>query len=277
MILSNPPSQFRGPLKAVILDWAGTVIDFGSCAPVEAFLRLFAARGVSLSPEEARRPMGVDKRTHLRQLVSIPAVARRWRRRCGREPDEADLDALYREFLPLQLEVIRQRAAPVPGALEALAGLRGRGLKIGSTTGYSREVMEALVPEAARLGFNPGSIVCASDAPAGRPEPWMALLSAQQLRVFPMAAVLKVGDTLPDIAEGLNAGMWAAGVSLTGNELGLDEAAFKLLPPDELEARQAEITARMLQAGAHYVIDGLWDLPRVVDEINLRLANGERP
>jgi phosphonoacetaldehyde hydrolase len=158
-----------------------------------------------------------------------------------------------------------------------LAGLRGRGLKIGSTTGYSREVMDALVPEAARLGFNPASIVCASDAPAGRPEPWMALLSAQQLRVFPMAAVLKVGDTLPDIAEGLNAGMWAAGVSLTGNELGLDEAAFKLLLPAELEARRFEITARMLQAGAHAVIDGLWDLPRVVDEINLRLANGERP
>jgi phosphonoacetaldehyde hydrolase len=105
----------------------------------------------------------------------------------------------------------------------------------------------------------------------------MALLSAQQLRAFPMAAVLKVGDTVPDIAEGRNAGMWAAGVSLTGNELGLDEAAFKQLAPAELEARRLEITGRMLQAGARAVIDGLWDLPQVVDEINLRLAGGERP
>ena len=274
---TNPPHPYRGPLKAVILDWAGTVVDFGSFAPVAAFVRLFEGNGVALTVEAARRPMGKDKKSHLRELLSLPSVTECWRSMMGREPDETDVERLYLDFLPLQLAVLLERASLIPGALGAVAELRRRGLKIGTTTGYSRELVDLLVPDAARRGFCPDSVVCASDVPAGRPEPWMALLSAQQLKAYPMAALVKVGDTLPDISEGLNAGMWAVGLSLSGNELGLDEAAFKRLPPDELSARRAEISDRMFQAGAHYVVDGIWDLPPVLDEINLHLANGEQP
>jgi phosphonoacetaldehyde hydrolase len=267
----------RGPLKAVILDWAGTVVDYGSFAPVAAFVRLFEQHGVAITIEEARRPMGMDKKSHILELLSMNSVKERWRSITGREPDEAGVEKLYQDFLPLQREALLERAGLIPGTLEAVAEFRRGGLKVGSTTGYSRELMDVLVPEAARRGFTPDSVVCASDVPAGRPEPWMALLSAQQMRVYPPKVIVKVGDTLPDIAEGLNAGMWAVGLALTGNELGLDEEAVKRLPTEELSARRAHITSRMLQAGAHYVVDGLWDVPRVLDEIEARLARGEGP
>ena len=133
------------------------------------------------------------------------------------------------------------------------------------------------MPEAARRGYRPDSVVCVTDVPVGRPEPWMALHSAMELRVYPPAAIVKVGDTIPDIEEGLNAGMWTVAVALTGNELGLNAEDLAALPPATLAERREQARARLMAAGAHDVIDGIWALPAVIEEIETRLAAGERP
>jgi phosphonoacetaldehyde hydrolase len=184
---------------------------------------------------------------------------------------------MYEEFIPLQLRVLANYADPIPGAVETIAELRQRGVKIGSTTGYNRQMMNVLVPEAIRRGYQPDSIVCVSDVPAGRPEPWMALRSAMELRAYPPALCVKVGDTVPDIQEGLNAGMWSVAVALTGNELGLTTGELAALSVDELETRRERAHLRLADAGAHYVIDGIWSLPQVLDDIEERLAGGEQP
>jgi phosphonoacetaldehyde hydrolase len=138
-------------------------------------------------------------------------------------------------------------------------------------------MMQVLAPEAMRRGFQPDSIVCVSDVLAGRPEPWMALRSAMELRAYPPERVVKVGDTVPDIEEGLNAGMWTVAVALTGNELGLTAEELGALSPDELETRRERAHLHLADAGAHYVIDGIWSLPLVLEDIDERLANGEQP
>ena len=165
----------------------------------------------------------------------------------------------------------------MPGTLDALKDFRGRGLKIGSTTGYTGEMMALLVNEAKKRGYEPDATVCATDVPAGRPEPWMCLQNAMCLQIFPMEAIVKVGDTLPDIEEGLNAGMWTVGLAKTGNELGLNEAEVAKLPADTLAAKLAVARQRMRQTGAHYVVDSISDVSPILDEINARLARGERP
>ena len=269
--------RLTGPIKAVILDWAGTVVDHGSIAPVMAFIEVFRRRGVGISLQEARAPMGMHKCDHIRAITKMPMVAALWNSVHGRPPAEADVLAMYEEFIPLQISVLADYADPIPGAVETIARLRERGIKIGSTTGYDRRMMEVLAPEAARRGFRPDSIVCVSDVPAGRPEPWMALRSAMELRAYPPALVVKVGDTVPDIEEGLNAGMWTVAVALTGNELGLSAAELAALSQDELETRRERAYLRLADAGAHYVIDGLWNLPQVLEEIEDRLADGELP
>jgi phosphonoacetaldehyde hydrolase len=159
----------------------------------------------------------------------------------------------------------------------AVDEFRQMGLKIGSTTGYTREMMEILVPAAARNGYSPDSWVSATDVPAGRPYPWMAYQNAIQLQVYPLEAYVKIGDTLPDIEEGLNAGMWTIGLSMTGNLLGLTEEEAGRLPEQTVIQERNEISTRLYQAGAHFVVDGLWDCPRIVKEINIRMAKGEKP
>lgn len=269
--------SYNGPIKAVILDWAGTTVDYGSFAPTTVFVQLFEKRGIKISHEEARSGMGLMKKEHLRKIFSIPSVAQAWHVKHGEEPTQADVENMFKDFIHLQTSVLQEYAMPIPGLLDVIAELRARSIKIGSTTGYIRSMMDILAPEAKKNGYQPDCIVCPDEGPAGRPYPWMCFQNAIQLGVFPMHAMLKVGDTLPDIEEGLNAGTWTVGVSLTGNLLGLNEEEVKALSVSEKQKVCERIGSQLYAAGAHFVIDGIWDLPKVLDEIESRLSRGERP
>jgi len=268
---------YRGPLQGIILDWAGTTMDYGCYAPAVVFVEVYKRKQVPISIQDARVPMGAHKKVHIRKISQIEAVAQRWESVHGGRATEEDIEAMFQEFIPLQLACLADYAELIPGTLDAVKDFRGRGLKIGSTTGYTGDMMTLLLDEAKRRGYEPDATVCATDVPAGRPEPWMCLQNAMQLRIYPMEAIVKVGDTLPDIEEGLNAGMWTVGLARTGNELGLNEAEIARLPADVLEAKLAVARERMRQSGAHYVVDAITDVPPVLDEINARLARGERP
>lgn len=269
--------SYRGPLKAVILDWAGTTLDYGCFAPAVVFVEVFKRHRVAITTEQAREPMGAHKKVHIRMISEMVAVRSMWQDVHGGPPDEDDVEQMFRDFVPLQLDCLAKYAALIPGTLEALAEFRRRGLKIGSTTGYIAEMMEVLQEEARRQGYVPDSSVCASQVPAGRPQPWMCLQNAMNLQLYPLEAFVKVGDTLPDIAEGLNAGMWTIGLAKTGNELGLTEQEIAALEPQVLRGKLDRARQRFRQAGAHFVVDAIAEVAPVLDEINARLAHGERP
>ena len=264
-------------IRAVILDWAGTTVDFGSCAPAAGFLDLFFRRGVEITMEQAREPMGLPKKDHLRAIAQMPDVVAAWRRAHGRSPVEADVDSMYEDFVPLQMACLKEYAELIPGAAETARILRARGLKIGSTTGYTEEMMAVVAEEARLQGYAPDCIVVPSQAPAGRPAPYMCWRAATELQVYPPAAIVKVGDTVVDIEEGRNAGTWAVAVAMTGNELGLGPREAASLSADEWHARRAAAHAKLSAAGAHLVIDGIAELPAAIDELNQRLSQGETP
>ena len=269
--------RYRGPVKLVILDWAGTTMDYGCYAPAVVFVEVYKRNGVEISMEEAREPMGAHKLVHIRKISQIPAVARRWQGVHGRPCTEDDVRKMFDQFVPLQLDCLAQYADLIPGTLEVVAELRKRGVKIGSTTGYTGEMMALLLAEARERGYTPDSTVCATDVPAGRPEPWMCLRNAENLGVYPMEACVKIGDTLPDIDEGLNAGMWTIGLAKSGNELGMNEKEIAALPADQLPACLERAYGRMAAAGAHYVVDTIAEVLPVIDRIHERIAAGERP
>ncbi len=252
-------------------------MDHGCFAPAVVFVEVYRRRGVPITMEEARAPMGAHKRVHIQAISRIPSVAERWRARYGCDCDEADVDAMFEDFVPLQLACLPTYADLVPGCLEAVAAFRARGLKIGSTTGYTTEMVHILLEEGRKRGYEPDVSVCASDVPFGRPEPWMCLENAKRLRVFPMEAIVKVGDTLPDMLEGLSAGMWTIGLAATGNEMGLTLSELEALPPDERERRLDRARERLRGTGAHHVVDAIADVPPVLDAIDAKLARGERP
>jgi phosphonoacetaldehyde hydrolase len=264
-------------LKAVILDWAGTMVDHGSLAPLAVFRRAFAAAGVEITDAEARAPMGLPKWRHIQAVGNMPRVAAAWAKHHGRPFTDADVDRLHASFLPMTIDAVADRAGLVPGALAAVEALRARGLKIGSTTGYDRPTMEALLPLAAAQGYVPDCVVTASDLPQGRPSPLMMYRCFIDLQVWPAALVVKVDDTAPGIGEGLSAGSWTVGVAATGSPFGLSAEQAAALPPEAFAARRAAAAKELTAAGAHYVIDGVRDLPPLLDIIERRLAAGERP
>jgi phosphonoacetaldehyde hydrolase len=264
-------------VKAVVFDWAGTVVDYGSLAPMGAFVETFAAFGVALSIEEARGPMGMAKRLHIAALASLPRVSAAWAKRHGRAPTEADVDALYAVFVPKNIAVAARYATVIPGVAEVVAELRREGVRIGSTTGYTREIMAEILPVAAATGFAPDSLVCTGDTPDGRPTPFMLYKSFLDLKVWPAWSAIKVDDTEVGVAEGINGGAWAVGVAVSGNAFGLSEADAAALTPADFQRRRRAAAEKLEAAGAHYVIDSVADLMPVARAIEARLASGERP
>ena len=221
--------------------------------------------------------MGAHKKVYIREISQLEDVAARWESFHGRKPSEDDVDAMFQDFVPLQLQCLADYADLIPGTLEAVARFRERGLEVGSSTGYMREMTERLLEEARKRGYEPDACVCASDVPAGRPHPWMCLENAKQLDVYPMESIVKIGDTLPDIWEGLNASMWTIGLAKTGNEMGLREREIDELEPETRARRLKRAYDRMAQAGAHYVVDGISDVEPALDEIQARVSRGEKP
>jgi phosphonoacetaldehyde hydrolase len=152
--------------------------------------------------------------------------------------------------------------------VELCAELRKRGIKIGSTTGYNDKIMSILTAGAQEKGYRPDSLVTPDKLPAGRPAPYMCYQNAINLEVYPMGAILKVGDTLSDIQEGLNAGMWTAGVVKGSNELGLCLDEVNNIDPDELENRCIKIREKYILNGAHFTAETISDVLDIIDQIN---------
>jgi phosphonoacetaldehyde hydrolase len=264
-------------LQAVVVDWAGTVVDHGAKAPADVFVRAFAEFGVAITEAEAREPMGMAKREHVEAVMGLPRVRDAWRDAHGEEPDAADVDRVYAVFVPMNVDVVADHGELIAGAARVTERLRARGLKIGSTTGYTREIMAPLLPNAAAQGFAPDSLVCAGEVARGRPAPLMLYQSFVELGVWPASSVVVVDDTPAGIRAGLAAGCWTVGVALTGNAFGLTPTETAELEDDERTRREARAYAQLARAGAHAVVDGIADLETVVDEIEGALARGERP
>ncbi len=260
------------PVKAVVFDWAGTMIDFGCMAPVRALTEVFADEGLSLSIEEARRDMGKAKLDHLRALLADPPVLARWRALKGGPASEADVERLYEKLVPAMRASAAKTARLIPGALDTVNALRSLGVRIGSGTGYTREMMADILPNAAEQGYAPEIVVCAGETPSGRPAPlaiWKALIA---LDAWPSRACIKVDDAPVGIEEGRFAGCWTVGLSASGNGVGLDIEALAALAPDDRRDRLAKSEAALRAAGADYVIEDVSRLLPVVHEIAQRIA-----
>jgi len=269
--------EYRGPVGLVAFDWAGTIVDFGCRAPAMAFVELFARENVAVSMAQARGPMGIGKREHIQALLALPAIAAAWRERHGASATAADVDRLYEAFAPIQVQAALEHARLIPGVLEVQEWLRARDVSIATNSGYFQAVMDAVVPAARAQGFAADSDVCATDVPEARPAPWMLVVNMLETGVYPPTAVVKVGDTVPDIEEALNTGAWAVAVVESGNELGLSAEELAQMPRGELGARIDAARDKLARAGAHFIIPTVADLPAVIEEIDQRLARGERP
>jgi len=264
-------------LEAVIFDWAGTTVDFGSLAPVRAVTELFAREGIRVTDADIRRDMGIFKRDHIRKILGLAEMESAWLVEKGSLPTEADVEELFEKFIPIQMEVLEAHSQLIFGVGRICENLTGRDLKIASTTGYTRPMLQVLLDSAMSQGYKPELSLCPDDVGGGRPLPWMCLRIALEFQLSSTAAAVKIGDTPSDIGEARNAGMWAIGVVATGNEIGMSTEEFAALDEDERERRLKIGRENLLAAGAHYAIDHVVDLEPILDKIAERLDAGEWP
>jgi phosphonoacetaldehyde hydrolase len=271
--------SYRGKVKAAILDWSGTTADAYVIAPAVVFVEVFKNQGVEISMSEARGPMGLRKDLHIKALTEDPVIRERWKGVHGGNPGQEDVDRMFADFVPLQLDCLRKYTDLLPGVADTIKKLQGDGVKIGSTTGFVRSMVDILEEDSKKQGYIPDASVAGDEVVNGaRPRPFMVYRNLDLLDVSPIQSVVKVDDTTSGIGEALEAGCWGVGVSLYSNYMDIDTIEqARSLPAEEMERRH-EITREILRkSGAHYVIDSLAGLPEVVDDINRRLAQGERP
>jgi phosphonoacetaldehyde hydrolase len=277
MVTHVTPNAEKNGTQAVIMDWAGTTIDFGCMAPVETLVNVFAQHGVGLTAQEARRDMGLPKRAHIEAVGHLPRVAMAWQDQHGHAMSAHDLDVLYSAFTQAHLSTVTEHAALVPGALSTLAYLRERRIKIGSTTGYNRAVMAVLSPLAAAQGYMPDALVCADDVPSSRPGPLAVYLTCVLLNAWPAASVIKVDDTAPGLMEGRHAGAWTVAVLASGNTVGMTHAQWVGLDASARQAQRTLAQQALSDAAPDVMIDTLADLPDAVACIERWRSQGQLP
>lgn len=260
-------------IKAVIFDWAGTMIDFGCMAPVSAFVSAFEHKNIHITFEEAREPMGLAKRDHVKAILSGERVNNEWIKIYGSLPAESDIDEIYHIVTPKIMSEIEINSEPIEGIIEIINQLKSQGIKIGSTTGYIDIMMEKIIPAAASKGLIVDSIINSSDCKEGRPSPFMIFRNMENLGIYDVSEVLKVGDTVADVGEGLNAGAWTAAVVCSGNEIGLPQSTFNDLSVDAKNELISAASEKLKNAGANYIMNNMNELFSVIDDINNKLNN----
>jgi phosphonoacetaldehyde hydrolase len=264
-------------IKLVVFDLAGTVVDYGSRAPAGVFCELFRRHGIAASDAEARIPMGRHKRDHIAEMFAMPSIAAQWRKIHGKDWNEADVDALFDEFLPLQLAALPDYSEAIPGTAEMLASLRKMGIKTATTTGYNHAMTDLLLHKLAIQDIAFDFSCCAAEVASGRPHPWMIFRCMEALGVYPSCSVVNVGDTIADIEAGVNAAVWSVGVTKTGNMIGLSREQMDALDLEEVELMLDVATRTMRDAGADTVVESVVALPMVLRLIEKELDMGMSP
>lgn len=256
-------------VEAVIFDWAGTTVDYGCFAPVQAFISAFEKFGITPTVDEVRKPMGMLKRDHIKTMMNMERIHQEWIRLHKRDFTEEDIDAVYQCSETSILLILDGFAEVKPYVLETIENLRQKGIKIGSTTGYTDEMMDIVVPKAKENGYVP-DFWCSPNAVGnmGRPYPYMIFKNLQELQVSSVRNVIKVGDTVSDIKEGLAAGVISVGVIEGSSLMALSEAEYNVLGEEEKKAVCDKVQRAYMDCGADYVLQNLSELPGLVERLS---------
>jgi len=273
--------RFKGPLKYAILDWSGTTADADVIAPATVFKDVFDKHDLSITMEEARLPMGLRKDLHIAEILQIPRVKKAWTEKFGDQPTQDDVATLFADFVPMQLSCLKKYTTLIPGTVEAINELRTMGIKIGSTTGFTKVMVDVLLEESAKQGYVPDSSVAGDQVRNNlgfRPAPFMLYENLIKMGGWPIQSVVKVDDTVSGVQEGVNAGCWRVGLSRYSNYTNVNSLEERAnLTQADADYLNEKSKAILLESGAHYVADSIKDLPSIARDINQRLESGEHP
>lgn len=268
-------------LRGAVLDFSGTIVDPGVYAPAVVFRTIFERFGVPISMEEAREPMGNHKKVHIQRITEMMDVRKRWNHKHGRDPTEQDVEAMFEQFVPAQLEVLPRYAKEIPGAFKAANVMRNKyGLQLGNTTGFTRSMVDVIVAKMNEQGFALDFTVAADEVENPRPFPDACVRNMRLMNIKDPAEMVKIGDTQMDVEEGKRANMWTIALRDYSNYMGMlpeEIARMKKKDPKQLQWMMTQAAEKLMDMEPDYIVDNITDALPKIEEINERLKNGELP
>ncbi|KAF1305166.1 phosphonoacetaldehyde hydrolase [Enterococcus saccharolyticus] len=256
-------------INTVILDWAGTTVDFGCMAPVDAFYQAFKKEGIEVTNAEIRLPMGTKKHDHIMTMLKMDRIAKEWLAVHGDEPTEADIHRIYQTFEDVVFQTLDQYSDVKPGVLDVVQQLKAMNISIGSTTGYTNEMMEIVAKVAAEQGYEPDYIATPDMTQGvGRPAPYMIFRILEHFGTLSVKNAVKIGDTISDIEEGKNAGLFSIGLIEGSSLAGYSFEEYQQLSEVERQELYDKVRKEYLDAGADVVIETLAELPQLIVTLN---------
>lgn len=255
-------------IEAVIFDWAGTLVDYGCMASAITYKEIFKEYGVTLKNQDVRNGMGLDKVDHVRKILSIDHVAEQWLKNTGMEPNEGDVREINRKFEKGIINNFEKYTEPKEYVKVTIDQLRMQGIRIGSTTSYTHEMADVLMKLTKKNDILIDLVINSQDTNGlGRPYPYMIFKNMERLGISSVKNVVKVGDTVNDIKEGVNAGVYSIGITDGSSEMGLSYDEFEALSEAEKEERRNVVRERFKRAGAFYVMNNVKSLPYIINAI----------
>ncbi|HHS89409.1 MAG TPA: phosphonoacetaldehyde hydrolase, partial [Rhodobacteraceae bacterium] len=219
------------------------------------------------------------KDLHIKALTEDPVIAERWKSVKGKYPDQSDVDEMFKDFVPAQLDCLRNYTTLLPGVKDVCIDLQKQGIKLGASTGFTRAMVDVLHEDCQKQGLKLDATVAGDEVEHGaRPKPHMVFRNMDLLDIDDVRSVVKCDDTTSGVGEALNAGCWGVGLVRYSNYMNINTLEEEATLSEADMARRIAHTRHLLeQSGAHYVIDSLVELPAVIEDINARLARGEKP
>jgi len=277
-------------IQACVFDWAGTIIDYGAIASLQVMVDIFGSKKLIISKSEIRAKFtGASKKHHIKELLKIPRITQHFEKLYGKEPDESTVKEFKKLYEDHLLTVLANYAVEIPNAFSTINELRKKGIKIGSTTSYKREMMDIIAPIVEKNGFKPDYLITPSEVPNGRPFPYMMYHNALNLEVFSTDHMVKVGDSTADITEAHNAGAWSIGIIEGSSLMGLTLDEYINMSQKTNNPKQNELNLKLkhkiqtckekyISAGADYIVNNISEVPRIIKEINdKRMPCGDKP
>ena len=182
----------------VVFDMAGTTVD-ENMVVYKTLQKAINAAGFDVNMEQVlAEGAGKEKIDAIKGILKVYA----------RKDDAALTDRIYQDFIMLldkaydTLEVL-----PQDNAEQLFQALKQRNILVVLNTGYNQKTAQSLVD---KLGWKKkvqfDGLVTATDVQHNRPFPDMIQLAMRQFGIGDAREVVKVGDTIIDIEEGVNAG-----------------------------------------------------------------------
>jgi phosphonoacetaldehyde hydrolase len=249
-------------IKLINFDTGGVRGDDKCLQPVKAFIAGIESLGIAKEKvmDVIYGFMGMGKKPHLKIIVNSQQGGDTFHAKHGRAPQDTDVDAAYKVFVDTQRGLMEEGYPIIDGCVQVEKELKTMGILIGNTTGFPSELRDLANKRLAQQGSHPDVSVASDEVSSGRPGPWLIyklLEKAYKLTgsIIKPSQVLTVDDTAAGIKAGVNAGTWCVGVagtSILHNQTKSIDETTKIL----------------LQSGAHFVVNSIIDVPKIVRLIN---------